>query len=150
MTRVTSAHLGESLGTDFFSVREQFADEQWSHFITVRRFVDEEVVPVVGAYWERAEICWPLAEAGRLTPAVAGLAKMHNTRKARAITAEARDMLGGNGILLDYQVMRHVVDAEAIHTFEGTETMQTLIVGRAITASALSRRTDALTICGED
>ena len=49
-----------------------------------------------------------LAEAGRLTPTVAGLAKMHNTRKARAITAEARDMLGGNGILLDYQVMRHI------------------------------------------
>ena len=74
-----------------------------------------------------------LAEAGRLTETVAGLAKMHNTRKARAITAEARDMLGGNGILLDYQVMRHMVDMEAIHTFEGTETMQTLIVGRAIT-----------------
>jgi len=49
MTRVASARLGESLGTDFFSVREQFTDEQWSHFITVRRFVDEEVVPVVGA-----------------------------------------------------------------------------------------------------
>ena len=60
MTQVASAHLGESLGTDFFSVREQFTDEQWSHFITVRRFVDEEVVPVVGPYWERAEICWPL------------------------------------------------------------------------------------------
>ena len=74
-----------------------------------------------------------LAEAGRLTPTVAGLAKMHNTRKARAITAEARDMLGGNGILLDYQVVRHMTDLEAIHTFEGTETMQTLIVGRAIT-----------------
>ena len=42
-------------------------------------------------------------------------------------------MLGGNGILVDYQVMRHMVDMEAIHTFEGTETMQTLIVGRAIT-----------------
>ena len=74
-----------------------------------------------------------LGEAGRLTPTVAGLAKMHNTRKARAIAADARDMLGGNGILLDYQVMRHMVDLEAIHTFEGTETMQTLIVGRAVT-----------------
>ena len=62
MTQVTSAHLGESLGTDFFSVREQFTDEQWEHFITVRRFVDEEVVPVVGPYWERAEICWPLVK----------------------------------------------------------------------------------------
>jgi hypothetical protein len=62
MTQVTSARLGESLGTDFFSVREQFTDEQWEHFITVRRFVDEEVVPVVGPYWERAEICWPLVK----------------------------------------------------------------------------------------
>ena len=60
MSQVASEHLGESLGTDFFSVREQFTDEQWEHFITVRRFVDEEVVPVVGPYWERAEICWPL------------------------------------------------------------------------------------------
>jgi glutaryl-CoA dehydrogenase len=62
MTQVTSAHLGESLGTDFFSVREQFTEEQWEHFVTVRRFVDEEVVPVVGPYWERAEICWPLVK----------------------------------------------------------------------------------------
>jgi glutaryl-CoA dehydrogenase len=392
MTQETSSHLGESLGTDFFSVREQFTDEQWSHFVTLRRFVDEEVVPVVGPYWERAEICWPLvkrlpelgivgedikgygcagmspmacglvtmelhrgdgslgvilgvhsglamrsialcgseeqkqrwlpgmarmdllgafaltepdhgsdsvalettaepdgdrwlltgrkrwiglgtladlvvvwardtttgqvggfvvergspgyqasviegkaslrsvwqaditldkvavpaanrlpgarsfkdagrvlaatrstcawaalghataaydtalryalsrrqfgkplasfqiiqqrlvtmladltamqlycmqigrlAEAGRLTATVAGLAKMHNTRKARVIAADARDMLGGNGILLDNHAIRHMADLEAIHTFEGTETMQSLIVGRDIT-----------------
>ena len=60
MTQPTSpTHLGESLGTDFFSVREQFTEEEWSRFIAVRRFVDEEVVPVAGGYWERAEICWP-------------------------------------------------------------------------------------------
>jgi len=46
MSSVSDARLGEALGTDFFSVREQFTDEQWSRFITVRRFVDEEVVPV--------------------------------------------------------------------------------------------------------
>ncbi|HUC56951.1 MAG TPA: acyl-CoA dehydrogenase family protein [Streptosporangiaceae bacterium] len=77
-----------------------------------------------------------LAEAGKLTPTVAGLAKMHNTRKARAIVADARDMLGGNGILLENQVIRHMADLEAIHTFEGTETIQTLIVGRDITGIA--------------
>jgi glutaryl-CoA dehydrogenase len=48
MTQAMSTHLGEALETDFFSVREQFTDEQWSHFITVRKFVDEEVVPVIG------------------------------------------------------------------------------------------------------
>ena len=47
--------------------------------------------------------------------------------------ADARDMLGGNGILLDRHVIRHMAALEAIHTFEGTETMQTLIVGRDIT-----------------
>jgi len=74
-----------------------------------------------------------LADAGKLTPTVAGLAKMHNTRKARTLIADARDMLGGNGILLDHHVIRHMADIEAIHTFEGTETIQTLIVGRDIT-----------------
>ena len=58
---------------------------------------------------------------------------MHNTRKARPIAADARDTLGGNGVLLGYQVAWHMADLEAIHTFEGTETMQTLIVGGAIT-----------------
>jgi glutaryl-CoA dehydrogenase len=74
-----------------------------------------------------------LAEAGRLSPTVAGLAKMNNTRKAREIIADARDLLGGNGILSENHVMRHMADIEGIHTYEGTETMQTLIVGRDIT-----------------
>ena len=74
-----------------------------------------------------------LADQGRLSPTVAGLAKMNNTSKARWLIAEARDLMGGNGILLDNHVMRHMADIEAIHTFEGTETIQTLIVGRDIT-----------------
>jgi glutaryl-CoA dehydrogenase len=74
-----------------------------------------------------------LAERGQLSDTIAGLAKLNNTRKARQVCAEARDMLGGNGILLENHVIRHMADIEAIHTYEGTETMQTLIVGRDIT-----------------
>jgi glutaryl-CoA dehydrogenase len=74
-----------------------------------------------------------LAEAGRASDTIAGLAKLNNTRKARQVIADARDMLGGNGILLENHVIRHMADIEAIHTYEGTETMQTLIVGRDIT-----------------
>jgi len=44
--------------------------------------------------------------------------------------------IGGNGILLDFHVMRHMADIEAIHTYEGTETIQTLIVGRDITGAS--------------
>jgi glutaryl-CoA dehydrogenase len=74
-----------------------------------------------------------LAERHQLSDTIAGLAKLNNTRKARQICADARDMLGGNGILLSNHVIRHMADIEAIHTYEGTETMQTLIVGRDIT-----------------
>jgi glutaryl-CoA dehydrogenase len=74
-----------------------------------------------------------LIEEDRLSDTIAALAKMHNTSVARSIIADSRDLLGGNGILLDYHVMRHMADMEAIHTYEGTETIQTLIVGRDIT-----------------
>ena len=74
-----------------------------------------------------------LIEEGRLSDTIAALAKMNNTSKARQVILEARDLLGGNGILLDFHVMRHLADMEAIHTYEGTETIQSLIVGRDIT-----------------
>jgi glutaryl-CoA dehydrogenase len=74
-----------------------------------------------------------LAQAGRLSDTISGLAKLNNTRKARSVIAEARDLLGGNGILLENHVIRHMSDIEVLHTYEGTETMQTLIVGRDIT-----------------
>src|SRR4029450_5510967 len=74
-----------------------------------------------------------LIEEGKMTDTIAAIAKMNNTRKARQVILEARDLLGGNGILLDFHVIRHMADIEAIHTYEGTETIQTLIVGRDIT-----------------
>ena len=74
-----------------------------------------------------------LAAVGKVAPTLAGLAKLHNTSTARVVLADARDLLGGNGILLDFHVIRHMADIESIHTFEGTETIQTLIVGRDIT-----------------
>jgi glutaryl-CoA dehydrogenase len=77
-----------------------------------------------------------LALADRIEPTLAGLAKAHNTSTARAVLAEARDLLGGNGILLDFHVIRHMADIESVHTFEGTETIQTLIVGRDITGAS--------------
>ena len=74
-----------------------------------------------------------LDESDDLSDAIASLAKLNNTVKAREVLAEARNLLGGNGILLENHVIRHMADMEAIYTFEGTETIQTLIVGRHIT-----------------
>jgi glutaryl-CoA dehydrogenase len=74
-----------------------------------------------------------LDEEGVLTPAQAALAKFTCTRTARSIASNARDLLGGNGILLANRVARHFADIEGIHTYEGTETVQALIIGRSIT-----------------
>ncbi|MFJ6653048.1 acyl-CoA dehydrogenase family protein [Microbacterium sp. NPDC091313] len=74
-----------------------------------------------------------LETAGGLRPTQASLAKFHNTRAARRVAASARDLLGGNGILLENGVMQHMADIEAIHTYEGTESVQALLLGRDIT-----------------
>ncbi|MFC4631128.1 acyl-CoA dehydrogenase family protein [Promicromonospora alba] len=77
-----------------------------------------------------------LDEAGLLTGPQASLAKYTCTRGAREIAAIARDLLGGNGILLENRVARHFTDIEALHTYEGTESVQALIIGRDITGTS--------------
>ena len=61
------------------------------------------------------------------------LIKRNNAGKALAIAREARDMLGGNGIQIDYRVMRHAVNLESVNTYEGTHDVHALILGRAQT-----------------
>jgi glutaryl-CoA dehydrogenase len=74
-----------------------------------------------------------LQEENKMSASMASLAKMNNARLAREVVADAREMLGGNGILLDYHIARHHADIEAVFTYEGTDTIQSLIVGREIT-----------------
>ena len=74
-----------------------------------------------------------LADKGQLTDVAASLAKMDNARKARKICLDARDLMGGNGILYDHHVARHWADMEAVYTYEGTDSINSLIVGRKIT-----------------
>src|SRR5829696_7949423 len=111
--------------------REQFGKPLCSFQI-----VQDRLVKMLAEVTGMQLYCMQLArleEAGRLSDTIAGLAKLNNTRKARQVIAEARDLLGGNGVLLANHVIRHMGDIEVIHTYEGTETMQTLIVGRDIT-----------------
>jgi len=70
---------------------------------------------------------------GKLTDSQAAIVKAFCTSKARETVSWARELLGGNGILVDYNVARHFADTEAIYSYEGTYQMQTLIVGKAIT-----------------
>ena len=74
-----------------------------------------------------------LQDAGTMSDEQASLAKVVCTVKMRETVGYAREVLGGNGILVDHHVARFVADAEAIYSYEGTREMNTLIVGRAIT-----------------
>ena len=81
-------------------------------------------------------LCFRLSQLraeGRMTIAMASLAKMHNAKRAYQVVADARDILGGNGVLLEYHVARHLTDMQAVYTYDGTDTVLALIVGRDIT-----------------
>ena len=70
---------------------------------------------------------------GRVGSAQASLAKRACCRRARRVCSLAREVLGGNGILLEYGVARLFADMEAVYSYEGTDEMNTLIVGRSLT-----------------
>ncbi|MDQ3303698.1 MAG: acyl-CoA dehydrogenase family protein [Actinomycetota bacterium] len=74
-----------------------------------------------------------LQEQGKMTGPQASLAKMNNAKKAKQVCSDARDIMGGNGVLLEYLVARHLSDMEIVYTYEGTDTIQSLIVGRDVT-----------------
>ena len=74
-----------------------------------------------------------LFDAGQMTPEAISLIKRNNCGKALDIARSARDMHGGNGIADEYHVIRHVMNLEAVNTYEGTHDIHALILGRAQT-----------------
>ncbi|MHB8620229.1 MAG: acyl-CoA dehydrogenase family protein [Chloroflexota bacterium] len=74
-----------------------------------------------------------LKDAGRATPVHISMAKMNNVRQALDIARQARSILGGNGITLDYPIIRHMLNMETVYTYEGTNEMHLLTIGREIT-----------------
>ncbi|KAK9717182.1 hypothetical protein K7432_006400 [Basidiobolus ranarum] len=74
-----------------------------------------------------------LKDAGKIAPEMISLIKRNSCGKALQIAREARDMLGGNGISDEYHIIRHMMNLEAVNTYEGTHDVHALIIGRAIT-----------------
>jgi len=77
-----------------------------------------------------------LFDEGRATPEMVSLLKRNNAGKALEIARVARDMHGGNGIVDEYHVIRHVLNLETVNTYEGTHDIHALILGRAQTGIA--------------
>ncbi len=74
-----------------------------------------------------------LMDEGRMAPEMISIIKRNNCGKALDIARMARDMHGGNGIQIEYHVMRHAANLETVNTYEGTHDVHALILGRAIT-----------------
>jgi len=74
-----------------------------------------------------------LKEEGKDHPARVSLAKRDNCRSALSVARAARDLLGGNGITTEYAAIRHMLNLETVATYEGTDTVHTLVLGREIT-----------------
>ncbi len=74
-----------------------------------------------------------LFDDGKMAPEMISIMKRNNCGKALDIARTARDMHGGNGIQIEYHVMRHAANLETVNTYEGTHDVHALILGRAIT-----------------
>jgi glutaryl-CoA dehydrogenase len=77
-----------------------------------------------------------LKDAGKLRPEQISFGKLNNVREAIAICRSARTILGGNGVTLEHSPLRHADNLESVRTYEGTDEVHTLIMGRAITGIA--------------
>jgi len=80
-----------------------------------------------------------LKDEGRITPEMVSVGKLNNVREAIKTARVSRTILGGNGITLEYPVLRHANNLESVLTYEGTEEIHTLVVGQAVTGIASYR-----------
>jgi len=110
--------------------------EQFGKPIASFQLVQNHLVEMLANLTAMQALCFRLSELqdkDLLTDEHASLAKVFCTLRTRDVVRSAREVMGGNGILLEYDVARFVADAEAIYSYEGTKEINTLIVGRAIT-----------------
>ncbi|WP_372917749.1 acyl-CoA dehydrogenase family protein [Salegentibacter sp.] len=110
--------------------------EQFGRPIASYQLIQDHLVEMLSNLTAMQTLVFRLSEmqdAGMLQDEHASLAKVFCSMRTRDVVGRAREVMGGNGILLEYDVARFVADAEAIYSYEGTKEINSLIVGRAIT-----------------
>lgn len=112
---------------------------QFGKPIASHQLVQQHLAEMMGNITASVALCTRVSEMldeGTQKDEHAALAKAFATTRMRETVARAREVMGGNGIVLDYDVARFMGDAEALYSYEGTREMNTLIVGRALTGKA--------------
>jgi glutaryl-CoA dehydrogenase len=117
--------------------REQFDRPIAGYQLTQKKFADMALE--LGKGMLLAVHLGRLKDEHRITPEQVSLGKLNNAREALTIARECRSVLGGNGITLEYPVIRHMNNLESVFTYEGTNEMHTLVIGQALTGLAAFR-----------
>jgi glutaryl-CoA dehydrogenase len=116
---------------DYAKARTQFGKPLASF-----QLVQQKLVHMLSEITKGQLLAWRLGslkDAGKVRPEQVSLAKRNNVQIALDIARLARDVLGANGIVNEYPVIRHMMNLETVNTYEGTHDMHTLIVGRDVT-----------------
>lgn len=117
--------------------REQFDRPIAGYQLTQKKFADMALE--LGKGMLLALHLGRLKDAHEVRPEQISLGKLNNAREALAIARECRSILGGNGITLEYPIIRHMNNLESVFTYEGTNEMHTLVIGEALTGLAAFR-----------
>jgi len=131
--------LGAGFATFEESVRYLEERPSFGVPLTGKQIVQSKLADMLGELTKGSLLAYQLGrlkEAGKDTPARVSLAKRDNVRAALGVARAARDLLGGNGITTEYAAIRHMLNLETVSTYEGTDTVHTLILGREITGRA--------------
>ncbi|KQS22672.1 acyl-CoA dehydrogenase family protein [Frigoribacterium sp. Leaf186] len=136
---VAWAAVGNSIGA--YEAALAYANErvQFGKPIAKHQLVQDLLVKCIGNITASIGMvvrCSQMLDEGTQRDEHASLAKAFTTARMRETVGYAREVMGGNGIVLDYDVARFFADAEALYSYEGTREMNTLIVGRSITGQA--------------
>ena len=116
---------------DYAGSRVQFDRPIAGFQLTQRKFA--EMATALDTGWLLAHRIASLKDSHAVRPEQISMGKFHNAKMAIEIARECRSILGGNGITLEYPVVRHMNNLEAVLTYEGTHEMHTLVVGEALT-----------------
>ena len=136
---VAWAAVGNSIGAYEAAVKYGSERVQFGKTIDSHQLIQQHYAKMLGNITASIAMCVRVStmlDEGTQRDEHAALAKEFTTSRMRETVAWARESMGGNGIVLDNDVIRHFADAEAMFSYEGTREMNTLIVGRAITGKA--------------
>lgn len=136
---VAWAAVGTSIGAYEAAVRYATERVQFGRTIGSHQLIQDLLVKCLGNITASIGMVVRVSEmldAGEQRDEHSALAKAYATSRMRETVAWAREAMGGNGIVLDYEAARFFADAEALYSYEGTREMNTLIVGRKITGTA--------------